>query len=474
MNEQIQTLLRGLPKIDEILLLLEKRNPDRQAPREVIRAVCRETVEELRRSILERKDDPGKMRLPRAEEVAAAVERRMDGLRRPRLRRVINATGVILHTNLGRAPLCREAIEQLLAVSEGYSNLEFDLERGERGKRYDHVRELFRLLCGVEEALVVNNNAAAVFLALNSLAEGREVIVSRGELVEIGGEFRIPEIMEKSGARLKEVGATNRTRLADYERAITPETALILKVHSSNFKMVGFTEETPLEELVALGKKHAIPVMYDVGSGGFVDLGGYGLPGEPIVREVAAGGVDVLTFSGDKMLGGPQAGMILGRRNFLEKIERNPLNRALRIDKLTLAALEATLRVYLKPEEAVGRLRILKALTEPLGDVVRRAKKLQGMLRRALPDSFSLALRPGESTVGGGALPGMSIPSMLLGIRLAGLSAARLEKRLRGLEIPVIARVANEEILLDLRTIAEEELPLVREGLQSLSVAAGV
>ncbi len=472
MNEQIQALLRGLPKIDEILLLLEKGNPDRQSSREVIRSVCRETVEDLRRSILDRKGDPGKMRLPRAEEVAAAVERRMDGLRRPRLRRVINATGVILHTNLGRAPLCREAIEQLLAVSEGYSNLEFDLERGERGKRYDHVRELFRLLCGVEDALVVNNNAAAVFLALNALAEGREVIVSRGELVEIGGEFRIPEIMEKSGARLREVGATNRTRLADYEGAITPETALILKVHSSNFKMVGFTEDTPLEELVALGKKHAIPVMYDVGSGCFADLGDYGLPGEPIVREVAAGGVDVLTFSGDKMLGGPQAGIILGRWNFLEAIQRNPLNRALRIDKLTLAALEATLRVYLQPGEAVKRLRILKALTEPLNDVARRAKKLKGMLRRALPDSFSLALRPGESTVGGGALPGMSIPSMLLGIRLAGLSAARLEKRLRGLEIPVIARVANEEILLDLRTIAEEELPLVREGLLSLSAIA--
>jgi len=473
MNEQVQALLRGLPKIDEILLILEKRNLESRAPREIIRAVCREAVENLRQSIIRKKGDEGKMRLPRAAEMAMLVEERIRALHRPRLRRVINATGVILHTNLGRAPLCREAMEQLVAVSEGYSNLEFDLKRGERGVRYDHVRELLSILSGAEDALVVNNNAAAVLLALNTLAEGREVIVSRGELVEIGGEFRIPEIMEKSGARLREVGATNRTRLVDYERAISPETGLILKVHSSNFKMVGFTEETSLEELVALGKKHQIPVMYDVGSGCFIDLAGYGLPGEPIVREVAAGGVDVLTFSGDKMLGGPQAGIIIGRRSLLDQIKRNPLNRALRIDKLTLAALEATLRLYLNPTEAVNRLRILKALTEPLGDVTRRARKLLGMVKRILPMSFSLALRPGVSMVGGGALPGESIPTMLLGIRIAGLSAARLEEGLRRLEIPIIARVANDELLLDLRTVAEDELKLIRDGLLSLPLPPG-
>ncbi|SEL95887.1 L-seryl-tRNA(Sec) selenium transferase [Syntrophus gentianae] len=469
MNEQIQTLLRGLPKIDEILLILEKRNVEGRAPREVVRAACREAVEDLRRSILSRKGDAGKMRLPLATEIADLVERRMDALHRPRLKRVINATGVILHTNLGRAPLCREARDQLLSVAEGYSNLEYDLARGERGKRYDAVRELLCLLAGVEDALVVNNNAAAVLLALNTLAEGREVIVSRGELVEIGGEFRVPEIMEKSGGRLREVGATNRTRLADYERAISPETGLILKVHSSNFKMVGFTEETSLEELVALGKKHSLPVMYDVGSGCFLDLAEYGLPGEPVVREVAASGVDVLTFSGDKMLGGAQAGIILGRRNLLEKIQRNPLNRALRIDKLTLAAMEATLRVYLNPKEAVNRLRILKALTEPLNDVTRRARKLLGMLKRALPTSFSLALRPGASMVGGGALPGMEIQTTMVGIRMSGFSAGRLEERLRRLDVPIIVRVANNELLLDLRTIAEDELKLIREGLLALA-----
>ncbi|OPY90436.1 MAG: L-seryl-tRNA(Sec) selenium transferase [Syntrophus sp. PtaU1.Bin208] len=469
MNEQLQTLLRGLPKIDEILHILEKRNLEGRAPREVVRAACREAVENLRRSILSQKSDAGKMRLPLAAEIADLVEKRMEALHRPRLKRVINATGVILHTNLGRAPLCREARDQLLAVAEGYSNLEYDLARGERGKRYDSVRELLCLLAGVEDALVVNNNAAAVLLALNTLAEGREVLVSRGELVEIGGEFRVPEIMEKSGGRLREVGATNRTRLADYERAISPETGLILKVHSSNFKMVGFTEETSLEELVALGKKHSLPVMYDVGSGCFLDLAEYGLPGEPVVRQVAASGVDVLTFSGDKMLGGPQAGIILGRRNLLEKIQRNPLNRALRIDKLTLAALEATLRVYLNPKEAVNRLRILKALTEPLNDVTRRARKLLGMLKRALPASFSLALRPGASMVGGGALPGMEIPTTMVGVRVSGLSAGRLEESLRRLDVPIIVRVANDELLLDLRTVAEDDLQPIREGFLSLA-----
>jgi L-seryl-tRNA(Ser) seleniumtransferase len=469
MNEQVQTLLRGLPKIDEILHILEQRNLESRAPREVIRAACREAVENLRRSLLSRKDDGGKMRLPLAVDIAASVEKRIEALHRPRLKRVINATGVILHTNLGRAPLCREARDQLLAVGEGYSNLEYDLERGERGKRYDSVRELLCILTGAEEALVVNNNAAAVLLALNTLAEGREVIVSRGELVEIGGEFRVPEIMEKSGARLREVGATNRTRLADYERVISSETGLLLKVHSSNFKMVGFTEETPLEDLVALGKKHSLPVMYDVGSGCFLDLAAYGLPGEPVVREVAASGVDVLTFSGDKMLGGPQAGIIVGRRDLLDRIQRNPLNRALRIDKLTLAALEATLRIYLNPQEALNRLRILKALTEPLSDVTRRARKLLGMLKRVLPASFSLALRPGVSMVGGGALPGMEIPTMMVGVRMAGLSAGRLEGRLRRLDVPIIVRVANDELLLDLRTIAEDELMLIREGLSALT-----
>ena len=289
---------------------------------------------------------------------------------------MINATGVILHTNLGRAPLCREAIERVVEVARGYSNLEYDLEKGERGLRYDHVRGLLCALTGAEDALVVNNNAAAVLLVLNALSEGKEAIVSRGELIEIGGEFRIPDVMEKSGARLREVGTTNRTRLSDYERAIVPETGIILKVHTSNFRIMGFTEEADLASLVALGKKHHLPVVDDLGSGCLIELDRYGLEREPTVRDCLAAGADVVTFSGDKLLGGPQAGIILGKREFLERIRKNPLNRALRIDKLTLAALEATMVKYLRPAEALADIRVLRALTEPVADVKKRAKRL--------------------------------------------------------------------------------------------------
>ena len=347
-------------------------------PRELVKEACRSVVEALRDRILADKGKGGELRLPTQEASADQAAQILDGFSRYRLRRVINATGVILHTNLGRAPLCREALERINEVARGYSNLEYDLEKGERGLRYDHVRQLLCALTGAEDALVVNNNAAAVLLVLNSLAEGREAIVSRGELIEIGGEFRIPDVMEKSGARLKEVGTTNRTRLADYERAIGPETGLILKVHTSNFRIMGFTEEADLLSLVALGKKHSLPVMDDLGSGCLIELDRYGLEREPTVRDTLATGVDVVTFSGDKLLGGPQAGIILGKRKALAQIRKNPLNRALRIDKLTLAALEATLVKYLRPEEALVDIRVLRALTEPLEAVKRRAQASGG------------------------------------------------------------------------------------------------
>ena len=313
MDEHKKELLKSLPKIDEMMLLLEKREGIAGMPRELVKEACRSVVEALRDRILADKGKGGELRLPTKEASAEQAEQILDGFSRYRLRRVINATGVILHTNLGRAPLCREALERINEVARGYSNLEYDLEKGERGLRYDHVRQLLCALTGAEDGLVVNNNAAAVLLVLNSLAEGKEAIVSRGELIEIGGEFRIPDVMEKSGARLKEVGTTNRTRLADYERAIGPETGLILKVHTSNFRIMGFTEEADLLSLVALGKKHSLPVMDDLGSGCLIELDRYGLEREPTVRDTLATGVDVVTFSGDKLLGGPQAGIILGK-----------------------------------------------------------------------------------------------------------------------------------------------------------------
>ena len=465
MDEYTKTLLKGLPKMDDLLLHLERRRDLPRTAAQVVKTLCRTEVERLRLAVLNGTWQGPPPDLEQALNGAVAAIR---ALHRYRLRRVINATGVILHTNLGRAPLCPEAIERIVAVSRGYSNLEYDLDRGERGLRYDSVRDLLCLLTGAEDALVVNNNAAAVLLVLNTLCQGKEAIVSRGELIEIGGEFRIPEVMEKSGGRLREVGTTNRTRLKDYEEAIGPETSLIMKVHTSNFRILGFTEETDLIQLVALGKHHGLPVLDDLGSGCLVDLGAYGLGREPTVADVVASGVDVVTFSGDKLLGGPQAGLILGKGPLMDRIRRNPLNRALRIDKLTLAALEATLRQYLDPEAALERIQTLKALTEHPSRTARRARRLSALLRKLAPAALSVALATGEATAGGGSLPLERISTTLVALSVTGLSAAALERRLRRLECPIVARIEGERVFLDARTLLDEELPLIRDGLAEL------
>ena len=468
MDDRKKELLKNLPKIDEMMLFLERGERLAGVPRELVREACRSVVEDLRGRILAEKADTQKLRLPTKEAAAERAAGIIEGFGAYHLRRVINATGVVLHTNLGRAPLCREALEQIVEVARGYSNLEFDLDKGERGLRYDHVRQILCVLTGAEDALVVNNNAAAVLLVLNTLAQGKEAIVSRGELIEIGGEFRIPDVMEKSGARLKEVGTTNRTRLADYERAISPETGLILKVHTSNFRIMGFTEEADLASLVALGKKHNVPVMDDLGSGCLIDLERYGLEREPTVRECVAHGVDVITFSGDKLLGGPQSGIILGKKETLERIGKNPLTRALRIDKLTLAALEATLAKYLRPREALSDIRVLRALTEPLDAVRKRARRLVTILRRVLPEGVSCVLLNGQSMAGGGSLPTREIPTVLVALRAKAVSAAAIEERLRCGEPPIIVRVSEEQILFDLRTVDGEELVAIGNAVRDL------
>jgi len=468
-NDRRNTLLRSLPKIDEVMLLLTKKDIFAETPRNIVRSVCRSVVEEMRQEILQTKADAKDIRLPAAKQVADRAIQILHSLHQYRLRRVVNATGVILHTNLGRAPLCNDALQRLVEIAGGYSNLEYDLVKGERGLRYDHVQNILCELSGAEDVLVVNNNAAAVLLALNTLAEGREVIVSRGELVEIGGEFRIPEVMEKSGARLREVGTTNRTRLTDYEKAIGPETGLILKVHTSNFKIVGFTEEADLPSLVALGNTSGIPVMYDLGSGCFAELDRYGLEREPTVADVLETRVNVITFSGDKLLGGPQAGIILGQKDILRKIKQNPLNRALRIDKLTLAALEATMMQYFQPEKAVSRLRVLKALTEPRKDIDKRAKKLLSLLKRERLEGIGLSLKEGFSMSGGGSLPTQEIPTILLSVASKRLTPSNLEERLRQLETPIIARISEDEVLFDLRTIEEEEFSYIKDGLKKIT-----
>ncbi|MBM4270819.1 MAG: L-seryl-tRNA(Sec) selenium transferase [Deltaproteobacteria bacterium] len=473
MENSKKQLLRHLPKIDEVMNLLEQKGIFSKAPRDIVRTACRTVVDNQRQEIMRREGAGKEMPEPLIDRVAEKVMQVIEDLYTFRLRKVVNATGVILHTNLGRSPLSDDALRRLIDVAGGYSNLEFDLAKGGRGFRYDHVRRILCVLSGAEDALVVNNNAAAVLLVVNTFAEGREVVVSRGELVEIGGEFRIPEVMEKSGAHLREIGTTNRTRLSDYEKVIGSETGLILKVHTSNFKIVGFTEEADLSALVSLGKRYGVPVMNDLGSGCFTELDRYGLEREPTVRDVLKTGVDVITFSGDKLLGGPQAGIILGREDTLLKVKKNPLNRALRIDKLTLAALEATLIQHLQPEKAVIGLRTLKTLTEPLSTVTKRAKKLLSALQKERFEGLSIALKKGTSMAGGGSLPTQEIDTALLSVVSARMSPSALEERLRSLDVPIIARISDDEVLFDLRTIVEEEFIYIREGLKKISSSQG-
>jgi len=461
MEEETLNRLKLLPKIDELLNALALKDKYKDLSREVLKYLCQRFVEELRQKIL-----AGQL-LPSEDEIMALLEGKIADLLQPRLRRVVNATGIIVHTNLGRAPLCAEALRAVGEVGGNYSNLEYDIDKGERGRRQDHLKGILCLLSGAEDALVVNNNAAAVLLALNTIARGREVIVSRGELVEIGGGFRIPEVMKERGAILREVGTTNKTKREDYENAIGPETALLLKVHRSNFQIVGFTEEVKLQDLVSLARRYSIPTMNDLGSGCLLDLSVYGLMKEPTVQEAIATGVDLVTISGDKLLGGPQAGIILGKRELIEKMERNPLYRALRLDKLTLAALEATLRLYLKPPQVVRELRVLRAITSPYDAVKRRARKLLTHLRRVIKGDVSFVLKKGSSYTGGGALPMMEIPTALLCVSSKKISATVLEKRLRSYKIPVIARIEEDRVTFDLRTVEEEELKILGAALKT-------
>jgi L-seryl-tRNA(Ser) seleniumtransferase len=386
----------------------------------------------------------------------------------PSLRRVINATGVVLHTNLGRAPLARQAVARIVATAPLYNNLEYDLARGERGKRDAHTSRLLAELCGTEAAIVVNNNAAAVLLVLHALAKGEEVIVSRGELIEIGDGFRIPEIMAESGAVLREVGTTNRTGIRDYEDAINDRTRLLLRVHPSNFRVTGFTDRPSLEELVALGKKVNLPVYEDLGSGCLADLTAAGIL-EPVVRSSGEAGVSVMSFSGDKLLGGPQAGMIAGKKEIVDRIRRNPLFRALRVDKLTIAALEVTLKSYLRGAlDEIPALRMIRLSAAEIGS---RAEQLLAKLRPLLPDDVAIQIREGVSVIGGGSTPDQNLPTSLIAIASPRISARQLEENMRRPElqvpgpgksispIPVIGRIEDEQLILDLRTVQIEEEP---------------
>ena len=456
--------LRDIPSVDELMQRPRLLALARAAGREIVLRATRNALAELRAQLQEGGA------APQTKFDIAAVEARIaqdtEKILAPSLRRVINATGVILHTNLGRAPLSSASVQRIAETSGHYTNLEYDLAGGRRGRRDVHTAEMLAELAGAEAAIVVNNNAAAVFLVLHTLAKGSEVIVSRGELIEIGDGFRIPDIMAESGAILREVGTTNRTRLRDFERAITPQTRLLLRVHPSNFRITGFTERPSLEELVSLGRRSGLPVFEDLGSGCLADFTSSGMR-EPVVRESCRAGASVVAFSGDKLLGGPQAGIIAGEKEIVDRARRNPLFRALRVDKLTIAALEATLLAYLRG--AQDDIPVLRMVRQPCEEIARRATAFAGQLRGALPKDVIVESRPGFSVVGGGSTPDQQLPTELIVISSPRQSATRLEERLRKADgsVPVIARIEEKRLVLDLRTVFPEEESTLLEAIVS-------
>jgi L-seryl-tRNA(Ser) seleniumtransferase len=458
----LRELYRKIPKVDtftndeELLELLDSR------PKFFLKKAVEIVLSDLRRKI-----SKGEISDFSYDELKESVKEKLKELIRPKLHKVINATGVVLHTNLGRAPISKRVAEHLVEVITGYSNLEYDLVKGKRGLRYRNLEWILKELTGAEDVCVVNNNAGAVLLVLSALAKGREVIVSRGELIEIGGSFRIPDVMEQSGALLREVGTTNKTHIWDYERAINENTGLLLKVHTSNYRILGFTESVPTKELVELGRKYGIPVYEDLGSGSFVDVRKLGLSYEPTVQDVLKAGVDVVSFSGDKLLGGAQAGIILGKKEYVERIKKHPLNRALRIDKMTLAVLEATLTYYLDEALAFEEIPVWRFLSQKRDDVRRKAEKLVSELEKS-KFRGKVEIVEDRVEVGGGALPLQTLPTYCVSVKLDSMSESELDKRLRGNYPPIVGRIKDGKFLIDMFTVFEEEISTVVRALEEL------
>jgi len=443
----VQNARRAIPSVERLL----------QAPvaRALVARYRREHVAETLRAVLEevRREAAAGAAVPEPQDILARLAVRLEAAGRPRLTRVVNATGVVLHTNLGRALLAEEAVAEVVVAARGPTNLELDLTTGRRGDRDALVAADLCALTGAEAALVVNNNAAAVLLVLNTLAADGEVVVSRGELVEIGGAFRIPDVMAKSGARLREVGTTNRTHADDYRRALGPKTALLLKVHTSNYRIVGFSATVDLTELVAIGRAAGIPVVEDLGSGALIDLASFGLPREPVVQARIAAGADLVMFSGDKLLGGPQAGVIVGRRDLVARLAENPLRRAVRPDKLTLAALGATLRLYREAPDLPAALPTLRWLTRPLGEMEAVGRTVAPLLAARLGDGYCVSVVASEGEVGSGAAPAVPLASRALAVEHPDVPADRIAARFRAGRPPVLGRVHEGRFLLDLRGI---------------------
>ncbi|MBS3758254.1 MAG: L-seryl-tRNA(Sec) selenium transferase [Desulfobacterales bacterium] len=466
-SEAQQDLLRRLPGVDAILEAIHEAGRFPDTPKTVILSAVRYVINSHRNEILVRPDQFKASFLDK-ETILRRVDAAVESAMRLNLNHVINATGVVVHTNLGRSLLSGDALAQMQTVAGRYSNLEFDLSSGKRGSRYSVVEDLICEISGAESAMVVNNNAAAVLLSLDTIARHKEVIVSRGELVEIGGSFRIPDVMAKSGAILKEVGTTNRTHLYDYQKAISENTGLLLKVHTSNFSILGFTKAVGLHELAEVGKKHHIPVMEDLGSGTFIDFSKYGLIKEPTVGESVAAGIDIVTFSGDKLLGGPQAGIIVGKKPIVDQIKQNPLTRALRIDKLTLAALESTLRAYRHEARAIKEIPTLEMITAPISEIDKKAGDLTAMLETVSNGRLRIETIEASSRAGGGSLPLLELSSKCVAVRADGLTAKTLGHRLRQHTPPVIVRIEDDQILMDMRTVQTDEVKIIATAINGI------
>lgn len=460
-------LLRKIPKVDSLLSRDSWKKILDRFPESLAREILDEVLRDLRERILKGELEA----VPESEQIIEKTLENLEKLFSPGLKRVINATGVIIHTNLGRSILPNLAIEALINASRYYTNLEYDLDSGKRGERYIHCTEVLRRVCGAEDALIVNNNAAAVYLILNTFAYGREVIISRGELVEIGGSFRIPDVMKKSGAILIEVGTTNKTRIIDYEAAITERTALLMKVHRSNFVIKGFTEEVSSDELIGLSKKYDIPLYFDAGSGLLYGIGLFSQEAEPKIREECKKGIDIISFSGDKLLGGPQSGIIVGKKKYIDQLKRNPMLRALRPDKLTLSSLEATLLIYLDEERAKNEIPTLRMALIGSDFLKRRARRISKILKEKLKD-FEVGIKETVSEMGGGSLPDFKIPSYGFFISPRDGSCSQLAKMLRELRIPIICRIEEDSLVFDLRTVAEDEEKELIDGILEVAKKA--
>lgn len=461
MNKNL--LYRRIPKVDVLLEDEKIRELTEQYSYDTVLEAVREELDKLRALIGTCEDEAEGIR--EIEQLSVRIQEAVKAMHTPNMRTVINGTGTILHTNLGRAPIGERHMRHIADIAMNYSNLEYNLEAGARGERYSHFEKLLCKITGAEAAMAVNNNAAAVMLILSTMGKGKEVIVSRGELVEIGGKFRIPDVMEQSGATLVEVGTTNKTHYTDYENAITEETAALLKVHTSNYRIVGFTDNVSIAELVPLGKEREIPVIEDLGSGVLIDLSKYGLTYEPTVQDSVRNGADVVCFSGDKLLGGPQAGIIVGKKKYIDQMKKNQLTRALRIDKFTAATLEVVLQEYLSEEKAIQNIPALRMITKEIEEITRDAQELEALLQQAeLP--AQIQMEPCESQIGGGSLPLERIPSMAVTIHPEKITTAELELRLRHMFVPMIVRTMNDKIVIDVRTVDKKWYPKIAKMLK--------